>query len=136
MINFIKIIDMKAKTFVIFMISFTVCSNVLWSQKKLMADSVFRYICMLGIKHPEIVIKQSILETGWYKSPFLMKKNNLFGFRKRSYMNFSNWKESVVYYKKWQDKNYRNTKEDYYDFLVRIKYPYHLKQIKYNNICN
>jgi hypothetical protein len=109
-------------------------------QKKLTADTVFNYICELGIKHPEIVIKQSILETGWYAAPFLMSRNNLFGFRKVQYLRFANWKESVQYYKRWQDKNYKNPEEDYYAFLVRIKYatpqyPTHLKKVKYTNSC-
>lgn len=112
------------------------------SQTKLNVDSVFSYICKVGIQHPEIVIKQAILESGWFRSPFLMSRNNLFGFRAKNYLHFSSWKESVEYYKKWQDKRYKNTKEDYYSFLVRIKYATssqyltNLKKIKYSNSCS
>ena len=111
------------------------------SKKNLELDSIFNYICELKIKHPEIVIKQAIYETGWLKSNFLMSRNNLFGFRAKHYLHFSNWKASVEYYKKWQDKNYKNDNEDYYSFLVRIKYgtkhySNHLKKLKYNRHCN
>lgn len=86
-------------------------------------DSVKNYIELLEIKHPEIVLRQAVLETGWFKSRFLMSKNNLFGFTiKKRYSRFSNWKSSVEYYKKWQDEHYTNPRENYYHFLARIKY--------------
>ena len=111
------------------------------AQKSAFADSVFNYICELGIQHPNIVMKQAIVETGWFKTKFLMSRNNLFGFRSKNYLKFNNWKESVVYYKKWQDKRYTNPKEDYYKFLVRIKYASatnyisYLKKMKYDKSC-
>jgi flagellum-specific peptidoglycan hydrolase FlgJ len=123
-------------------VSFTVlCTLSLSAQKNKMTDSVWSYICALQIKHPEIVIRQAILESGWFKSPFLMSRNNLFGFRKVKYLQFKNWKESVEYYKKWQDKYYTNPKEDYYKFLLRIKYatsvyPAHLKKISWSKTCS
>jgi hypothetical protein len=111
------------------------------AQSKINIDSVFKYICEKGIQHPEIVIKQAVLETGWFKSPFLMTRNNIFGFRKNKYMRFNNWKECVDYYKTWQEKRYKNNSEDYYKFLVRIKYatnlyPIQLKKIKLDMVCH
>jgi uncharacterized FlgJ-related protein len=109
--------------------------------RDLFIDSVFDYICESKILHPEIVIKQAILETGWFKSKFLMNKNNIFAFRKKKYLSFNSWKESVDYYKSWQKKHYTNTQENYYQFLVRIKYatpeyPLHLKKINCIKSCN
>jgi hypothetical protein len=72
------------------------------AQSRLNVDSVFKYICKSGIKHPEIVIKQAVLETGWFKSPFLMSRNNIFAFRTKKYLRFENWKACVDYYKNWQ----------------------------------
>lgn len=111
-----------------------------FAQSRLNVDSVFNYICKSGIKHPEIVIKQAVLETGWFKSPFLMSRNNIFAFRTKKYLRFDNWKACVDYYKNWQDRKYKDTTENYYDFLVRIKYatpeyPKHLKKIKLNKSC-
>ena len=57
-------------------------------KETLLLDSIFNFICEQKILHPEIVIKQVIIETGWLKSPFLMSKNNLFGFRKKSIYHF------------------------------------------------
>lgn len=110
------------------------------AQSKLNVDTVFKYICEKGIEHPEIVIKQAVLETGWFKSPFLMKRNNIFAFRYKEYMHFKSWKECVDYYKTWQDKRYKDKTEDYYKFLVRIKYatpqyPAHLKKLKLDMVC-
>jgi len=88
-----------------------------------MKDSVYAYILKAEIKHPEIVLKQAILETGWFQSKHLMRRNNLFAFRSsKKYMWFDSWQASVDYYKKWQDDKYVNTKENYYTFLSRIRY--------------
>lgn len=89
---------------------------------KKIIEEVFDALCSSGIRNPEIVMRQVILETGWLKSPFLMKRNNLFGFRSKEYLRFEDWRESVTYYLKWQKKYYLNSNENYYDFLKRIKY--------------
>jgi uncharacterized FlgJ-related protein len=83
---------------------------------------VFEYICEEDILFPEIVMKQAILETGWFRNKFLMNKNNLFAFKNQKYLKFNSWQECVEYYKAWQDKFYTNQNEDYYKFLIRIKY--------------
>ncbi len=103
-------------------------------------DSIFKYICASQILHKDIVIKQVIWETGWLKGKFLMSKNNLFGFRAKQYLSFSSWQESVDYYQNWQKTHYLDPTEDYYKFLVRMKfsnsnYPAHLKSIRYTATC-
>jgi len=99
-----------------------------------MKDSVYAYILATDIKHPEIVLKQAILETGWFTSKLLMKRNNLFAFRStKKYMRFETWQKSVEYYKRWQNDNYTNPKENYYTFLRRKKYarnPDYVKTLK------
>ena len=84
---------------------------------------VYRYIKCSGILYPEIVLRQAVWETGWFKSKHSLQKNNLFGFRySQKYMSFENWKACVDYYKSWQLRKYTNPEEDYYKFLIRIKY--------------
>ncbi len=84
---------------------------------------VASYIDSVGILYPEIVFRQSILESGWFKSPYYLKTKNLFGFRfKKSYIRFNKWQESVDYYKTWQLNHYTNMDEDYYHFLIRVRY--------------
>ncbi len=109
--------------------------------RALLLDSIFSYICASKMMHKEIVIKQVIWETGWLKGEFLMSRNNLFGFKNKEYLRFSSWQESLEYYEQWQSKYYLNHKEDYYRFLVRMKYsnsryPAHLKSIKFSKTCD
>ena len=85
-------------------------------------QKLFQEICAAGIEHPEIVMRQALLETGNLKGRMLMSRNNLFGFRSQSYLSFGSWRESVAYYKKWQAKRYVNRGEDYFAFLTRIRY--------------
>ena len=76
------------------------------------------------IKHPRIVLAQAKLETGNYKSNHCIKKNNLFGLynsRKKEYFSFEHWHHSVKAYKDMIEYKHKDG-EDYYDFLIRIKY--------------
>ncbi len=132
---------MKKLLIVIVIIISGIKSTAQVSNRNLFIDSVFNYICESKILHAEIVIKQAVLETGWFKSKFLMKKNNIFAFRKKEYLSFKSWKDCVDYYKTWQKKHYKNPQENYYQFLVRIKYatpeyPVHLKKINCVKSCN
>jgi len=101
---------------------FFLTSNINTSNAQIEKD-VAMCIIQSGIKHPEIVFRQAILETGWFTSEYFLKRNNLFGFRSNGeYFKFNSWQESVNYYLKWQEERYKDDKEDYYHFLVRIKY--------------
>ena len=89
----------------------------------------------VGIKHPEIVVKQSILETGWYKH---YKYNNLFGLynsRTHDYYRFDSWRESVQGYKDLVQ--YRYESGDYYEWLTKIGYaedPRYIWKLKNINV--
>lgn len=130
----------------VLIISFIILLNSFYcfsqgTKKEALMDSIFSYVCEKGILHSDIVLKQVVLETGNLKSVYLMSKNNIFAFRKVNYMTFKSWRDCVDYYKKWQLKNYTNLQEDYYHFLVRIKYataqyPIHLRKIKYYKTCS
>lgn len=103
-------------------------------------EEVFAEICRLGIREPQIVMRQAMLETGWLRAPFLMKRNNLFGFRYRSYLTFDDWKESVRYYRDWQARRYKDSDPSYYAFLTRIRYGapnylQHLRKIRWEREC-
>ena len=79
-------------------------------------------ILRLEIKYPEIVLAQSVLETGWFKSRRCLEDHNLFGFRsKKGYLLYDSWDSSVSAYFNWQYKYYRG-EEDYYVFLQKIGY--------------
>lgn len=98
-------------------------------------ENLWKEINKDSIICPEIVFRQSILETGWLKSNLCLKNNNLFGFRNsKGYMKFKTWESCVAYYKKWQLKRYKSG--NYYVFLEKIgyatspKYVRTLKQLK------
>lgn len=83
-----------------------------------------------GVKHPEIVLAQAQLETGFYRSGVCKKYNNLFGLRhKNGYYKFNTWQESVAAYRDYVQ--YRYTGGDYFAFLERIGYAEEPKYIQY-----
>lgn len=105
-----------------------------------LVERVFQTICKAGIRNPRIVMSQAILETGWFRSPFLMTRNNLFAFRRGQYLRFDRLEHSVLFYKAWQDKNMPASVDDYYQFLDRMPYgspdyTTHLKNIPWNRDC-
>lgn len=89
------------------------------------------------VKYPDIVLQQTLWETGWFKSEVCREHNNLFGFKtNKGYLKFNTWQESIQYYKKWQDRRYDTG--DYYQFLMNLSYSgdslydTHLKSIHVN----
>ena len=87
--------------------------------KELVRDACEHY----DIKHIDIVVAQSILETGMYRSEQCLKHNNLFGLynsRRQVYFRFNHWTESVKAYRDLIQ--YRYTGGDYYKWLDKIGY--------------
>lgn len=92
-----------------------------------------------GVKHPNIVYAQAVLETGNFQSKLCKDKNNLFGLYdsyNKKYYKFDHWTESVLAY---IDKvEYKFKGGDYYEFLERLPYAedknyiYKVKQIESN----
>lgn len=77
------------------------------------------------IKFPDIVFNQAIIETRYFTSSGFIEKNNLFGFTDNKILKFNTWYESVLFYKKWQDKYYHggsDSEEEYYSFLKLYEY--------------
>ena len=88
-----------------------------------------------GVKHPEIVYAQAILETGHFRSKVYRECNNLFGLynsRTKSYYKFDHWSESVVAYLNFIQDRYKPP-NDYYKFLSDIGYaedPHYINKVK------
>lgn len=77
-----------------------------------------------NIKHPRVVLAQAKLETGNYTSAHCVKRNNLFGLynsKRKEYYSFDHWTDCIEGYKNMIEYKHRDG-EDYYDFLIRIKY--------------
>jgi len=104
----------------------TVIALLLMSVKGLCGideNEVYCYIRKAGIRNPEIVLRQAIYESGHFTSRVCNTKNNIFGFRSTLiYKSFTRWQDCVDYYKKWQDRHYTDSTEEYYHFLQRINY--------------
>lgn len=100
-------------------------------------DTLAVEILRSGVMFPEIVLAQSLLETGWFTSKMFNKNNNLFGMKLAKYRQttavgeryghakYDSWIESVWDYQIWQESKVRWWKEDapahkYYSLLSRI----------------
>jgi len=94
-------------------------------------ENVYRMCIYYGLEHPEIVVAQSILETGHYKSSQCINNNNLFGLydsNANKYFEFSHWTKSIMAYKDMVQ--YRYEGGDYYKFLNNIGYATDVKYTK------
>lgn len=94
-------------------------------------DALVEMIKELGIKYPEIVLAQSILETGHWTSTIFEENHNLFGMKqarsrirtaKGTQLNhayYDNWKESVYDYAFYQCRYLSkiNSEEEYFAAL-------------------
>ena len=100
---------------------------------ELTVENLKQALTKAGVKQVDVVLRQAILETGWFKcTKCSLGTNNLFGFfYKGKYLKFDNWLESVAYYKWWQDKLYSGG--DYYAFLKKVGYatsPNYIKHLE------
>jgi flagellum-specific peptidoglycan hydrolase FlgJ len=117
------------------MLLFLLPSIVFYTQT---TNEVYTELLKQNVKHPDIVLAQSILETGSYKCKGCsLDKNNLFGLwnsKKKEYFYYTTWKESIGgYLRSIQSKYDKNKYKDYYDFLFKIGYasdPNYIKKLK------
>ena len=77
----------------------------IWFYYTLSAFSVSAWVNHYEIKFPNVVVKQPILETGWYKCKNCsLDYNNIFGFKTNEYLKDSTFILSIERYKIWQEK--------------------------------
>ncbi len=102
---------------------------------ELTQENVLYMINYYDLKHADIVLAQSILETGYYTSTVCRNYNNIFGLYdsiNNDYYKFNHWSESVLAYKKYVQRKY-NTDSCYYTFLKELPYaedPMYINKIK------
>ena len=89
----------------------TALAKPIVTNSKIEKEVVLKYMDSVGIKYPEIVWAQAILETGHFRSKIFRYNNNMFGMRlarlrKRTaigkrfgYAIYSSWQESIIDYK-------------------------------------
>ena len=101
-------------------------------------DQVYKELVKQNVLFPEIVLAQSILETGWYKCTNCSRDvNNIFGLwnsRKKEYFPYSKWEDSIGgYLRGIQSKYDENIYKDYYEFLEKLGYaedPEYINKLK------
>ena len=100
-------------------------------------ELLYEVINEKNIKHPEVVFAQAVIESGHFKSPLFINKNNLFGMRvpkkrettavnkgNKGYAKYHSWDSSVDDYLLWQEFTLKNknelTKTQYLSLLGKI----------------
>lgn len=125
---------------------FCVCAPPCIDQKEKCIDTIFVFqhipdssltlenvqqeLLKHDIKYPEIVYRQVCWETGWLTSKNCLERNNLTGMKggeitsdnPEGYKIYSTWQHSIRGYARWQRRWYGDSTEDYYSFLIRIRY--------------
>lgn len=103
--------------------------------KELSDSTLYLALEYYNIKHPRIVLAQAKLESGNYTSDHCVKRNNFLGLynsRKKEYFSFKHWTDCIKGYKNMVEYKLKDD-EDYYDFLIRIKYatdPAYIDKVK------
>lgn len=114
-------------------------------------SNLYKEILKSGLKFPEVVFAQALLESGHFSSEVFKSENNLFGMKyprqrtttslkkgKTGYANYIHWSSSVHDYKLWQSNMISNrgkmNREEYLKLLGRVyaedkKYILKLKSI-------
>lgn len=103
---------------------------MVYPSNELTKENVYAEIMRCDIKFSEIVLRQALLETGHFTSKNCLVRQNLFGLKggektddnPNGYKIFNHWRESVQYYKSWQQQRITEDCADYYLFLTQWKY--------------
>ena len=99
-------------------------------------DSIL-YLALVhyNVKYPKIVLAQAKLESGNYTSYHCRKRNNFLGLynsKRGEYFKFNHWTDCIQGYKDMIEYKLKDG-EDYYNFLVRIRYassPNYINKVK------
>lgn len=100
-------------------------------------ELLYEQINQKNIKFPDIVFAQAVLESGHFKAPLFINKNNLFGMRipkkrettavnkgKKGYALYENWDSSIDDYLLWQEFTLKNrgnlTRSQYFALLGKV----------------
>lgn len=97
------------------------------------ADSVFTYIFLMRLEHPDIVMAQCIEESGNFSSPLFLHGHNCTGMRVPAqrptlalgmlynHARFRSWKDCIADYAIWQSTFCRRfTRDEYFAYLDRV----------------
>lgn len=114
----------------------TTNSNVEMGFDDITTDFVLALIKKYDINFPHIVLAQSILESGYYKSDIAKTNNNIFGMKNvknrkccgrngKKYQVYDSIEESIKDYKLWQEYYNVNDKMSKTEYLKLLNTIYH-----------
>jgi len=103
---------------------------MVYPSNELTKENVYAEIMRCDVKFSDIVLRQAILESGWFKSHNCIVRSNLFGMcggektpdNVHGYKIYDHWRHSVQDYKCWQQKRITEDCANYYEFLQTWKY--------------
>lgn len=97
------------------------------------ADSVFTYIFLMRLEHPDIVMAQCIEESGNFNSPLFKHGHNCTGMRVPAqrptlalgmlynHARFRSWQDCITDYAIWQSMYAKGlSRDDYFAYLDRV----------------
>ena len=90
------------------------------SYSQISTKEVERLLYKYNIKNRDVVLRIGILESARFKSRKAIQDNNIFGFETGKKV-FKSYDEAVLSYKKRVESRLKPG-ENYYNFLLRIKY--------------
>jgi len=108
-------------------------------------EELYDYLKQINVQHPDIVMAQAILESGYFTSPLFIEHNNFCGMtvaRQRPttaipiensiYAGYKNWQMCVIDYTFWQIRYGLNkTREEYFELLkVYAQDPNYIVKLK------
>lgn len=100
-------------------------------------SNIVFWLDYFDIQEKEIVYQQIMLETGYLTSSICRDSNNVIGlFNGSEFYSFKHWVASIVFYKYKIQNRFKPKKENYYQFLLRIKYAsdkHYVKKLKLMN---
>lgn len=138
---------MKLKTFLLTVLLLLGTLTIKAQEKQLQSETtiensitkqnLYEQIINYGIKFPDVVFAQAVLESGQFTSKLFKSANNLFGMRiptkressangqtKSGYSSYEDWVFSVYDYSLWQNYMLKNkndlTKKEYLALLGKI----------------
>lgn len=97
-------------------------------------DSIVYYLFKHNVEHPNIVIRQFILESGYFQSDLFVNHNNGIGMKpailryssnvgvtENGYAKYKSIEDCIIDYKVWQDIYCSNkTSNEYYTYLQKV----------------
>ena len=111
-------------------------------------DNLLLYLSLRNVEYKEYVLKQAILETGYFTSLVFTANNNLFGMRhprvrptlslgsNLRHAKYAHWTDSVEDYLLWREYHQHRIEECYYQFLQNVGYAEDIEYINKLKLIN